>query len=388
MSDSKTDVRLSFTPVRSEFVIESEIENFRQRLVGAESGKAKANTILSPRCPVKFRGRSSQADNLEVDLRFAFVNVVSFGPVNSSTLRVTMNAYNVSDTPIFAEVIHEILKVDKTIAQITTSHEIYSCEGTTKLSESDENANETTFKRDDVMEAISDSDILNIRSTIKIYTDDVSETKEDEENLIKTRVETDRMRSSLAEKLLDRHLVDKFANFTLISVGGSKIRCFESVLAAQSPILRALLSDYHSVEAEKRELHLDFGDYTVRAFNHFLVADSLTTDLNILINDLECVDDETPEEVVRNLLILGNTYDVKNLVRDAENRLIDGLAESDFFDILETISVADKVESERLLDECINYIVKNRRKMKISVGAIRESGLSIDIVSRILETLW
>ena len=188
MSDSKTDVRLSFTPVRSEFVIESEIENFRQRLVGAENGKAKANTILSPRYPVKYRGRLSQADNLEVDLRFAFVNVVSFGPVNSSTLRVTMNAYNVSDTPICAEVIHEILRVDKTIAQITTSHEISSSDGTTNLSESDENANETTFKRDDVMEAISDSDILNIRSTIKIYTDDVSETKEDEENLIKTQI--------------------------------------------------------------------------------------------------------------------------------------------------------------------------------------------------------
>ena len=103
------------------------------------------------------------------------------------------------------------------------------------------------------------------------------------------------------------------------------------------------------------------------------------------VKDLRDKDEAKDADIVRNLLVLGDKYEVTDLVEKAENWLAKNL---EVDNVLQTVEVANLVRSERLFKKCIEFIVRNRGEEKLSFEVMKEFGLSDEVFTEIVRCIW
>ena len=184
----------------------------------------------------------------------------------------------------------------------------------------------------------------------------------------------------------------RFADFKIVSRQGDKLPFPKLILAARSPVLKAMLDTKDTKEMAKNEVEMsDFGSYSLWLFLFFLVVDEIcefgeTSEEEEELSDVKRDDDEQTEtDVVCNLLLLGDKYEVKSLVLKAEIYLTEIM---DASNVLQILTVADLVNSESLVNTCLGFVLRNRKKKELSMEAIRAGKLPAELLSKILDLLW
>ena len=88
-----------------------------------------------------------------------------------------------------------------------------------------------------------------------------------------------------------------------------------------------------------------------------------------------------------NSLFLGDKYDVQVLIFAAKEWL---KANMNAEEVLETLRDASTVRCEDLVNFCVSYVIKNRKENRetLSLDAIRSSGISSEIVDKLLASFW
>ena len=116
----------------------------------------------------------------------------------------------------------------------------------------------------------------------------------------------------LGSWITDEDFVSRHADFLVQARHGEQIACFKAVLAARSPVFRAMFENGLCREVEERELVIpDFGHTTLKLFVNFLAQDEV--DFEAVSPEEREADEETNDAILRNLLLLADKYDVPDL---------------------------------------------------------------------------
>ena len=355
-------------PATSEKVITTEIQGFKQRKLRTKAGKFAS--LISPPYSIDYRSASGSSVSRKFHLKFDLCWLHQNSVCNwTARPFLVFDREDTASPPISGEIKFELLNFSGDVLQ---SHEVpFNVEA----------AIGTQFEGKELT-FFPTKDTAKMKTTISVYEEEVFNQEDCLEQCSSGKAKSDA--TNLAEKLSNGDLVSDFSDFAIVSRQGDEIKSFKNIMAVQSPPFHAMLRNQGHKEVQDGKVHLsDFGTVTLRTFNHFLLTDGIKTDLEI--KEARGEDEETDGDVVRNLLILGNKYDVESLVWQAENWLMKNLSAEN---ALVTATVANMVNSGRLLDKCVQFVVANRKDEKLSMSAIRESGLSLEIISKILEGFW
>ena len=162
-------------------------------------------------------------------------------------------------------------------------------------------------------------------------------------------------------------------NVLLQASGGSLLLSSKAILAAQSPVFRAMLEAKDSLEAKDKLVTIREPFEVVTAFAGFLATNELKVEPSLVDPNLDV------DEIVCRLLQLGDKYDVKYLVQEAENWLMSRLKTAR---VLRFATLAAKIGAKRLLDECVNYIVHNRGSPELNWEEVCSSEIAGKILKR------
>lgn len=186
-------------------------------------------------------------------------------------------------------------------------------------------------------------------------------------------------------------LIQKYADFSVVTGDGDRLPFSKIILAARSPVFEAMLDSGETAEVTRNEIRItDFGTASLATFLHFLLANRMDFEAGAKIakevyEDGDETETETELDVLLDQLLLGDKYDVKSLAQASENRLKDWM---EVGTVIEILKVAHLVSSEELIARCLEFIMENRDKKQLSIKAIRESKLEPEIMSMILDKFW
>ena len=223
-----------------------------------------------------------------------------------------------------------------------------------------------------------DASALFITAKIAIITD----SKVTQEQLRNTAAIDQAIHQTLVDAMSDRKITEAFSDFTIVTRNGVRLPCSKIILAARSPVFKAMLEAKDSAEARSDEVVIpEFGAVTLTSFLEFLITDTIRLEV-----EGERGEDEANDlAVVQNLYLLGDKYDVKNLVEEAKAWLEREMTPTS---VLGTLKMAHMVSSESLVNICLGYIVRNRKKDELSTRALKASKLEPELWSKILDAFW
>ena len=185
---------------------------------------------------------------------------------------------------------------------------------------------------------------------------------------------------TLSADLAQPKLMEKYSDFAVVSRQGDRLPFAWLLLAARSPVFQAMLDSEKSAEVISKEVVIsEFGTVSLSAFLNFLITD--TIDVKASLKDTREDDEKTNVEVVQNLLILGDKYDVMSLVNKAEVWLEKNMTTGN---VVATMQVAHLVDSDDLVKVCLGFMVRNRKEKELSMEALKASKLHPDLWSQIL----
>ena len=97
------------------------------------------------------------------------------------------------------------------------------------------------------------------------------------------------------------------------------------------------------------------------------------------------VPEATGEDVLRNLLLLADKYNVPKLKTSASFQLAQRLNTNS---VLKTLKVACQLECYKLVDYLVAFIIKNRGSPNLKVQKIFDCSFPQDIMVKIVEGVW
>ena len=153
------------------------------------------------------------------------------------------------------------------------------------------------------------------------------------------------------------------------------------VLAAQSPVLKAMLDTPSSKEVNEGKVILeDFDSLTLKTFWRYLLFNRLGKAVASLTGKNETATNSY--ELVLNLLVLGDRYDMKGLKQECEKWLMD---EMNPVNALRIIKVASLVQAKELTRYALTYVHTNRRDENLSPDKIISDDMPKDISIKLME---
>ena len=309
--------------------------------------------IVSSVYNIKYKGSSGFEGTWRMKLKLEFTKSESglYWKTFDYDLKVSVISVQVDGSPVLGEIQLDLVKLGHTMAskELGLKSEVSSFE-----------ADSFQFAERHVENALN-GNALTLVATINILCAKLDEPEVDASFIPANESTNDEACkiTSLSEMFADRELISEVTDFDLVSRHGENVPTLRAFLAAQSKIFREMMK---MMTGKGVIVMAEFGTVTLRIFTHFL----LTNELNLeRAEDDQRDDDEAKDfDIVRNLLVLGNRYEVTNLVQVAEKWLREHIEESN---VSEVVKVADLVNSDGLMNKCVGHFVRNRADMKRSI---------------------
>ena len=182
---------------------------------------------------------------------------------------------------------------------------------------------------------------------------------------------------------IDPRIVERFADFHVVSRQGHRIPCSKVILAARSSAFEAMLTS-DSLEFRTGEVDIqDYATVTLRTFLNFLSTNAIEIRDSGEASRME--DELSDEDVVKNLALLADRYLVKSLAEEAGEWL---KRRVDAQNAVRMATFAHDVNNEELREWCLNFMVGNRLHLDLSVQKMKEAGLPPELYPKILAKLW
>ena len=190
------------------------------------------------------------------------------------------------------------------------------------------------------------------------------------------------------------------ADFSMLSADGYNIPCFKNILAARSPVFKTMLTSGNFTEVTVSRIKIkEFKNRTLKTFWRFLISDVIDINEALALNmkaakDEDHVDEagdvmvhseEETVDIVRNLLLLSEKYNIPSLKVKAEAFLVEKMTSET---ALATLEVASTVGAKKLVDFIVEYIVRNRVDENFAVENIVTYDLPKDIFALIMKAFW
>ena len=203
---------------------------------------------------------------------------------------------------------------------------------------------------------------------------------------------------------MDLNVNNCLCDFTIISADGHKIFCSKAILAARSPVFKHMLESTHFKETTESQIEIkDFKAKTLKCFWYYCLSDSIDITYSSRLKSQEMkteqkkgrkakdalhVYQETSHlNILQNLLILADKYDVPGLAEEAADCLMYRVR-NNMEKALETLQIAAQVQAQTLVRHILDLILKNRDNQLFSIDKIREYDLPKEVYERVIKHFW
>ena len=154
-------------------------------------------------------------------------------------------------------------------------------------------------------------------------------------------------------------------DFALVSFQGQRIPCVLALLAAKSPVFRAMLTNPQSREVSNGELRLRYGSLTLHTFWRFVMTGEIDSEpCKDKVGFLDDDSEDTEAKLLKNLYILAGRFDVKDMRAAVEFALFtqacwDGRdLEEQLETHLEICKIAQDLNNQRLLNSLAELLAE------------------------------